>query len=119
MHEKYMALILNIETATPVCSVALAENGRIIVLRESSEEKSHAGNLAGFIEEILKEQHMSVRELSAIAVGKGPGSYTGLRIGVATAKGLSYGAKIPLIAASTLETMVAFVLRRINAEKHA
>lgn len=111
-----MAFILNIDTATPVCSVALAEDDRILSLRESSEEKSHAENLMLFIEDILREQHLSVRELDAIAIGKGPGSYTGLRIGVATAKGLSYGAKIPLLAVSTLETMVHFALQKIKRE---
>ncbi|MBS1234129.1 MAG: hypothetical protein H6R34_693, partial [Bacteroidetes bacterium] len=79
-----MAIILNIETSTPVCSVALAENDNILALRESSEEKSHAGNLAVFIAEILNEKKISVKDLDAVAIGKGPGSYTGLRIGVAT-----------------------------------
>jgi tRNA threonylcarbamoyladenosine biosynthesis protein TsaB len=114
-----MALILNIETATPVCSVALAEDDRIITLRESSEEKSHAENLVVFIEEILKEQHLSVHKLNAIAIGKGPGSYTGLRIGVATAKGLAYGAKIPLLAVSTLETLVQCALQTIKKDNLA
>ncbi len=117
--KKYMAFILNIETATPVCSVALAEDDRIIALLESSEEKSHAEKLVVFIEEMLSEQHLSVRELNAIAIGKGPGSYTGLRIGVATAKGLSYGAKIPLLAVSTLETMVQSALQKIKKEDPA
>ncbi|MBP1670337.1 MAG: tsaB [Bacteroidetes bacterium] len=114
-----MAFILNIETATPVCSVALAEDDRIIAIQESSEEKSHAEKLMVFIEEMLTEQHLSVRELNAIAIGKGPGSYTGLRIGVATAKGLSYGAKIPLLAVSTLETMVQCALQKIKKEHPA
>ena len=117
MQKTTMAFILNIETSTPVCSVALAENDKILALRESSEEKSHAGNLAVFIEEILNEKKISVKDLDAIAIGKGPGSYTGLRIGVATAKGLAYGAKIPLIAVSTLETMVRFALQRIEKDK--
>lgn len=112
-----MAIILNIETSTPVCSVALAENETILALRESSEEKSHAGNLAVFIAEILSEKKISSTDLDAVAIGKGPGSYTGLRIGVATAKGLAYGAKIPLIAVSTLETMVRFFLQRTENEK--
>jgi len=112
-----MAIILNIETSTPVCSVALAENDKILALRESSEEKSHAGNLAVFIAEILNEKKISVKDLDAVAIGKGPGSYTGLRIGVATAKGLAYGAKIPLIAVSTLETMVRFALQKMEIEK--
>jgi len=114
-----MAFILNIETATPVCSVALAEDDRIITLRESSEEKSHAENLVVFIEDILKAQHLSVHELNAIAIGKGPGSYTGLRIGVATAKGLAYGAKIPLLAVSTLETLVQCALQTIKNDNLA
>jgi len=112
-----MAIILNIETSTTVCSVVLAENDNILASRESSEEKSHAGNLAIFIEEILNERKISVQDLDAVAIGKGPGSYTGLRIGVATAKGLAYGAKKPLIAVSTLETMVRFALHRINNDK--
>jgi tRNA threonylcarbamoyladenosine biosynthesis protein TsaB len=112
-----MALILNIETSTPVCSIALAENDNILALRESTEEKSHAGNLAVFIEEILNEKKISVQDLDAIAIGKGPGSYTGLRIGVATAKGLAYGAKIPLVAVSTLETLVRFGLQRMEKDK--
>jgi tRNA threonylcarbamoyladenosine biosynthesis protein TsaB len=113
-----MALILNIETSSPVCSVALTEDENILALRESSEEKSHAGNLSVFIEEILNEKHISLSDLNALAVGKGPGSYTGLRIGVATAKGMAYGAKIPLVAVSTLETMVRFALQRMERDKH-
>ncbi|MBN2273756.1 MAG: tRNA (adenosine(37)-N6)-threonylcarbamoyltransferase complex dimerization subunit type 1 TsaB [Bacteroidales bacterium] len=111
-----MALILNIETATPVCSVSLAENDHVISLRESSAEKSHAENLIVFIDEILNEQQLTVSGLDAIAVGKGPGSYTGLRIGVSTAKGLAYGAKIPLLAVSTLETMVEHALMTIDRD---
>jgi tRNA threonylcarbamoyladenosine biosynthesis protein TsaB len=112
-----MALILNIETSTQICSVALAENDNILVLKESSEDKSHAGNLAVFIEEIRNETKISMQELDAVAIGKGPGSYTGLRIGVATAKGLAYGANIPLIAVSTLETMACFALQQMKTDK--
>lgn len=100
-----MAAILNIETATPLCSVALAIDGRVIAWRETMEEKSHASRLTVFIGEILREQGMEIRDLHAIAVGKGPGSYTGLRIGVSTAKGLCYGAGIPLLAIGTLRIM--------------
>jgi tRNA threonylcarbamoyladenosine biosynthesis protein TsaB len=100
-----MAAILNIETATPLCSVALAIDGRLIAWRETQEEKSHAARLTVYIEEILKEHGLQIRDLHAIAIGKGPGSYTGLRIGVSTAKGLCYGAGIPLIAVSTLRIM--------------
>lgn len=101
-----MAAILNIETATPLCSVALAMDGKMTSQRETFEEKSHAARLTVFIEEILQEQGLRIKDLQAIAIGKGPGSYTGLRIGVSTAKGLCYGAGIPLIAVGTLRIMV-------------
>ncbi len=101
-----MAAILNIETATPLCSVALSIDGQITARRETFEEKSHAARLTVFIEEIIKEQGLRIKDLHAIAIGKGPGSYTGLRIGVSTAKGLCYGAGIPLIAVGTLHVMV-------------
>jgi tRNA threonylcarbamoyladenosine biosynthesis protein TsaB len=100
-----MAFILNIETATPLCSVALSRDGKILSLRETLEEKSHASKLTVFIEEMLLEENTSISDLDAVAVGKGPGSYTGLRIGVSTAKGLCYGANKPLIAVSTLHIM--------------
>jgi tRNA threonylcarbamoyladenosine biosynthesis protein TsaB len=105
-----MAAILNIETATPLCSVALAIKGEVIALRETLEEKSHAARLTVFIEEILKETGLKISDLDAIAVGKGPGSYTGLRIGVSTAKGLCYGANIPLIAVNTLKILYQQVI---------
>jgi tRNA threonylcarbamoyladenosine biosynthesis protein TsaB len=101
-----MAFILNIETATALCSVALSVDGNVIALRETLEEKSHASMLTVFVEELLKEKNLSISDLDAVAVGKGPGSYTGLRIGVSAAKGLCYGANISLIAVNTL--MVLF-----------
>jgi|WetSurSiteA1Bulk_404760.scaffolds.fasta_scaffold00425_5 tRNA threonylcarbamoyladenosine biosynthesis protein TsaB len=97
-----MATALNIETATPLCSVALTIDGNVAVQRETLEEKSHAARLTVFIREILEEHTSKIAEIDYIAVGKGPGSYTGLRIGVSTAKGLCYGADIPLISVSTL-----------------
>lgn len=100
-----MALILNIETSTQVCSAALARDGQIIAIRESQEDKSHARLLAPFIEELFTEAEASRSELDAVAVSEGPGSYTGLRIGVSTAKGLAYGLQIPLLAVSTLQAM--------------
>lgn len=100
-----MAAILNIETATPLCSVALAIDGRVMARRETMEEKSHASRLTVFIEEILREHGLQIKDLNAIAVGKGPGSYTGLRIGVSTAKGLCYALKIPLISVPTLQSL--------------
>ncbi len=100
-----MPVILNIETATPLCSVSLAFDGRVTSQRETLEEKSHAARLTVFIEEILHAEGLKIKDLDAIAVGKGPGSYTGLRIGVSTAKGLCYGANLPLIAIGTLKTL--------------
>jgi tRNA threonylcarbamoyladenosine biosynthesis protein TsaB len=100
-----MSSILNIETATQLCSVTLAVDGKVISQRETLEEKSHAARLTVFIEEVLKEGNVNIDDLDAIAVGKGPGSYTGLRIGVSTAKGLCYGANLPLIAIDTLSIL--------------
>lgn len=105
-----MALILCIETGTDICSVALARNGELISLRESGEGKNHAQNLAVYVEEILHENDIDAKNLDAIAVGKGPGSYTGLRIGVSLAKGLCYAASIPLIGVNSLESMVNVAL---------
>jgi tRNA threonylcarbamoyladenosine biosynthesis protein TsaB len=85
-----MALILTIETSTSVCSVALANNGQIICQKESSDEKSHAKLLTLFVDEVIKESAININQIDAIAVSKGPGSYTGLRIGVSVAKGLCY-----------------------------
>jgi len=105
-----MAAILNIETATPLCSVALAINGQVISQRETKEEKSHAARLTVFIEEILEESNLLVSDLDAVAVGKGPGSYTGLRIGVSAAKGLCFGSALPLIAVGTLKVLYQQVI---------
>ncbi len=98
-----MALILNIETATTVCSVSIAKDGQLIALKEQNGDYSHAENLTVFIEEIIKQAAIKLNDLDAIAVSKGPGSYTGLRIGVSTAKGLCYALDKPLIAINTLE----------------
>ncbi|MDO6802434.1 tRNA (adenosine(37)-N6)-threonylcarbamoyltransferase complex dimerization subunit type 1 TsaB [Wenyingzhuangia sp. 1_MG-2023] len=101
-----MALILNIETSTKNCSVSIAKEGTCIALKEENNGNySHAEKLHVFIEDILKEQQLKISDLDAIAVGKGPGSYTGLRIGVSTAKGLAYAADIPLIAIDTLKAL--------------
>ncbi len=101
-----MALILHIETATDVCSVALSNENGLIDIRESTEGRSHASVLTVFIDELLKRNTIVVSDLHAIAVSMGPGSYTGLRIGVSVAKGLCYGGGIPLIALPTLQSMV-------------
>jgi len=106
-----MCIILNIETSTDVCSVAVAENERIIVLKELKEGRSHAVVLSVFIEEIFNESGYSPDDLDAVAVSKGPGSYTGLRIGVSTAKGICYGAGKPLIGVGSLESMCSGMIR--------
>jgi len=99
------SMILCIETATKICSVSLCHNGDLIDKKESSEEKSHASLLTVFIEDILKRADTEADSLDAVAVSKGPGSYTGLRIGVSAAKGIAYAAGIPLIAVSTTKLM--------------
>ena len=100
-----MSLILCIETGTDVCSVGLAENGQLVALRESCG-RDHARNVAVYVDELLRERDVDADEIDAIAVGKGPGSYTGLRIGVSFAKGLCYGLRKPLIAIGSLDALV-------------
>lgn len=105
-----VSYILNIETATKNCSVALANEGKTILCKEIAEEGySHAERLHVFIEEIINEAGISLNDLSAVAVSQGPGSYTGLRIGVSTAKGLCYALSIPLIAVDTLKVLASQV----------
>jgi tRNA threonylcarbamoyladenosine biosynthesis protein TsaB len=98
-------MILCIETATSVCSVALCDGSGYQYIRESTVDRSHASKLTPFIEELFAEAKITANKLDAIAVSKGPGSYTGLRIGVSVAKGIAYGAGIPLIGVGTLESM--------------
>jgi len=109
-----MAWILNIESSTHVCSVCLAKDGEVKGLKESKEDKSHATLLTVFIEELLRENKLSGTDLDAVAVSKGPGSYTGLRIGVSAAKGLAYGSGIPLIGIDTLEALAFDAAGRIQ-----
>lgn len=100
--------ILNIETATKNCSVSLAKNGITILCKEiANQGYSHAELLHVFIEEIIKESGVSIQDVNAIAVSKGPGSYTGLRIGVSSAKGLCYALGVPLIAIDTLQILAS------------
>lgn len=99
------ALILHIETATDICSVALSEGDQQLSLVESSQERSHAALLNQFVRQAVDEAGRSLKQLDGVAVSKGPGSYTGLRIGVSTAKGLAYALEIPLLASGTLENM--------------
>ena len=101
-----MSYILNIETATRNCSVAVAKNGEVLVCREIAEQNSsHAEKLHVFIDAVLNQLNISFSDLAAVAVSKGPGSYTGLRIGVSAAKGICYALNIPLIAVDTLQVL--------------
>ena len=100
-----MALILSIETGTDICSVALANDGELMALRESDEGRDHAKKVARFVDELLRETGVQPSDIDAIAVGKGPGSYTGLRIGVSFAKGMCYALNIPLIAIGSLDAL--------------
>jgi tRNA threonylcarbamoyladenosine biosynthesis protein TsaB len=110
-------MILCLETATPVCSVALCDRSGVISTRESERDKSHAVQLTVFIEELFKEAEIRPEHLKAVAVSKGPGSYTGLRIGVSVAKGIAYGASIPLIGIETTRSMF-YGIRDCAEEKY-
>ncbi|MCG8410988.1 MAG: tRNA (adenosine(37)-N6)-threonylcarbamoyltransferase complex dimerization subunit type 1 TsaB [Bacteroidales bacterium] len=109
-----MALILNIETSTSVCSVCISKDGEVLNYRETNDQKSHAEFLTVFIDEIVKEQNLTFNDFDAIAVSMGPGSYTGLRIGVSTAKGLCYAKNLPLIAVNTLQSLANGVVQKVN-----
>ncbi len=100
-----MALILHIETATPICSTALSRDGKLLDKRETNDPKSHASRLSPFIEDLMTSNKISYKSLDAISISMGPGSYTGLRIGVSTAKGIAYGAGVPMIGVSTLQAL--------------
>jgi tRNA threonylcarbamoyladenosine biosynthesis protein TsaB len=100
-----LAYILSIETATTVCSVAVHGNGQLLAIREDNNRHSHSAHITTFVDEVVKEAGIALQQLNAVAVGKGPGSYTGLRIGVSTAKGLCYALDKPLIGINTLEGM--------------
>lgn len=107
-----MASLLNIETSTSVCSVALSHEGQIVFRRENYEGPSHASCLGGYVQEAMNAaQHYNLK-LDAVAVSCGPGSYTGLRIGVSMAKGVCFGLGIPLIGVNTLEIMACNVMFR-------
>lgn len=111
-----MSYILAIETSTQVCSVALFEGGKLLALKEESGAYSHAEKLAVFIEDLFKQTGLSAENLDAVAVSKGPGSYTGLRIGVSLAKGLCYGLNIPLISIDTLKSMALGAAKTVPKE---
>lgn len=114
-----MSLILHIETSTATCSVALSENGELLANVDKTEKNIHASSLTLFVQDVLKEADRDIKELTAVAVSMGPGSYTGLRIGVSTAKGLCYALDIPLIAVNTLEAMANGLKNRcFSVNKH-
>ena len=98
-------MILCLETATPVCSVALNESCCTIALRETEGQNAHSEKITNFIREVMEVAEIDYKQLDAVAVSKGPGSYTGLRIGVSTAKGICYAANLPLMAIDSLEAM--------------
>ena len=108
--------ILLIETSTALCSVALAQDGAVTAYRESSAPKAHASLTAVFIQEMLQERGLTLADCNAVCVSKGPGSYTGLRVGVSTAKGLCFGSGKPLLAVGTLDTLVAQAATVIPSE---
>lgn len=105
-----MAIILHLETATKSCSVAISDNERLLALKETQRENSHAEMITVFIQEVLAEAGLQIHQLNAVAVSKGPGSYTGLRIGVSTAKGICYALNKPLISVNTLFSLAQGIL---------
>lgn len=112
-----MALILNIDTSTKSTSVALAKDGKLIACLEEHEVVSHATKLSPFVTELLKDVKLKLEDLDAIAISIGPGSYTGLRIGLSTAKGLCYALDIPIISISALEAM-AYKLKKTHTKNN-
>ena len=112
-----MAIILGLETATNICSVALTNDGKLIAIRESEGVKEHSLALTNYIAEVIAEAGMEYNQIDAIAVSMGPGSYTGLRIGVSSAKGLAYALDKPIIAVSTLKAMAWQALQLYKREK--
>ena len=112
-----MSYILLIETSAKICSAALAVDGKVVFSKKNDEGMAHARLLPGFVDEVLK--NLGGAKIDAVAVSSGPGSYTGLRIGVATAKGLAFGYDAPLIAVPTLELLAYTVKSSVEVEKDA
>ena len=109
-------MILCLETATPVCSVALNESCCTIALRETEGQNAHSEKITNFIREVMETAKIDYRQLDAVAVSQGPGSYTGLRIGVSTAKGICYAADLPLMAIDTLEAMAYGMKAKLGSQ---
>ncbi len=112
-------IILLLETATSSCSVAISRQGEIIAVKERNEQNIHASHITQFIDETMREAGTNYADLDAVAVSKGPGSYTGLRIGVSTAKGLCYALDIPLIGVDTLGAMAYGISKRESIDSHS
>lgn len=106
--------ILLIETATSTCSAAVALNGKVVAVEEKEERNIHAGSLTLFIDEVIRRSGIRYSDLAAVAVSMGPGSYTGLRIGVSAAKGLCFALDIPLIAISSLDSLAFGLLEQLR-----
>ena len=114
-----MAKILSIESSGDVCSIALGVAGKLVLLKEKKERNIHSKILTVFIEELFKESSISIKDIDAVAVSKGPGSYTGLRIGVSVAKGIVYGRDIPLISVGTLKSMALGMKNKYEQEERS
>ena len=112
-----MPLILSLETATTNCSVALASDGKVVASRSINSGYSHSEKINVFIEEVIAQAGVTLKDLQAVAVSSGPGSYTGLRIGISTAKGLCYALDIPLISVNTLDAMAQGIVPMIDARR--
>ncbi len=110
-----MAIILAIETSTSICSIALQKDGVLIGEMSSDDKGAHSERLMGMVKELLANNDLKVDDLAAVAVSEGPGSYTGLRIGVSTAKGLAFGLGLPLIGVSTLKAMATAVKDKVSS----
>jgi len=109
-------MILCLETATPVCSVALNDSCCTIALRETEGQNAHSEKITNFINEVMEVGRIGYNQLDAVAVSQGPGSYTGLRIGVSTAKGICYAADLPLMAVDTLEAMAYGMKMKLGSQ---
>ena len=107
-------MILCIETATDVCSAALCSNSGVFFVKESADQKLHASMLTVYIEQLFKDAGITATDLKAVAVSKGPGSYTGLRIGVSVAKGIAFGASLPLISVATTLSMTMGLIQKMG-----
>lgn len=113
-----MVFILCIDTATEICSVALFKDNNLIALNEITEGNKHASELTTLINKTINDAGITLQQLNAICVSKGPGSYTGLRVGVSTAKGLCFGLNIPLIAINTLQSLASVYMQQNPNNTH-